>query len=1206
MQALSINRVSSIFVQKMESMDDSGGCISCIDSCLDPSRCLVSKLWKPFQVVVGSPGYSAVILLILYIVFILLWLPFWLTSFAVGSWGSLFILCYLLVWGLRAFARTISFPGSSKSLQRDFSLDYIRRTVQQVDHFGTLASNFAVLIANSSKTRSRLNSNGGPSPARESNKSEDPIMYKAAELEAWCDEMTNLHVCLSDAIEDYRYTAYKQSSSGHDSSGGAFGGLRGGGSSSGSGSKNLQRGAAFTLANLFSFRGLGKMADKVTEKVFAGVSICTGKSPINKEEINEVLNPAIVVRDSFGSLLEHTSNLIRVLSAFGHVDIGNSMNSPPQQQSQQAQRTPPRRDRSSSSSSTSTVGSPGSEVAELVASISMVIRYSDQLRNALMYMVVQAEHNDEKRKEMNERISPVNRSSGSGGGGGGDAEEGLGSILEVSNSAAPSSGFLGSLTKQIAPGSQIVTGILNMNQGPRGPANLSFGLMRAQLTNRSGAHRFRVIGCDDNVIDCIYIPAKGFQSAYGEQPRSGGGKDKAAGAGREGAPPRSRGSSDSLGSHGSGTSYTSSGSSTEGEGALPSVGTGVPPSRSRSRSHSGLGSGVAKPVPSEVGTVLFCGPNAGMYESFSMASPESSWLGYYTQLGLDVVFFNYRGYNLSTGLPQPEGIQNDGIFVLEYLKSVLGVRKVVVHGESIGGMVATAIARHFDCSDSGGGDMDMTTPSASYNNLGDIEIGGEGGNTATGSGSGSREEPPFRIKMLVCDRTFASLDAVAARFLGVWAAYGLVYLGPWQTDCVTPYLEADTDMKVIIQDPEDAIIDHAASLKTGVATYSSTGETRWWPRKPTNTGYRKSVLLHEMPVFDPEATKEPFKLDAKFVEAVCVAIIGLAQQTQSGADDAVEAGQPYDADADALLGTSSRGAAYSEGAKSKDGGGAAGGGRGTDSGIPSRGRALSMQSYRPTKEWLRVFCTQSVAESNKGITPLEKVFLVIASLDGRCGELCGHAVIGGFDNLFPFFSQLVHWSPRSFGSTRTVSKGASNHMKAVGRSLSRVCEDLEKLVYGQQQPNGLSSHSGVAFLRAAMLFMRERVQHVEAAAKLAHSGKDSGSSATDSSGALFSPPRGKGVPPTPVEGLLATVAVSTTLAEEFEREHSGSTSGSGSGGKLPGAVSAESVPSPAGPMSPGFLINVNCGHSGWPSKKALDTLTLCVAQAGFDIKQPCS
>ena len=139
-----------------------------------------------------------------------------------------------------------------------------------------------------------------------------------------------------------------------------------------------------------------------------------------------------------------------------------------------------------------------------------------------------------------------------------------------------------------------------------------------------------------------------------------------------------------------------------------------------------------------------------------------------------------------------------------------------------------------------------------------------------------------------------------------------------------------------------------------------------------------------------------------------------------------------------------------------------------------------------------------------------------------------------------------------------------------------------------------------------MLFMRERVQHVEAAAKLAHSGKDSGSSATDSSGALFSPPRGKGVPPTPVEGLLATVAVSTTLAEEFEREHSGSISGSGSGGKLPGAVSAESVPSPAGPMSPGFLINVNCGHSGWPSKKALDTLTLCVAQAGFDIKQPSS
>ena len=128
-----------------------------------------------------------------------------------------------------------------------------------------------------------------------------------------------------------------------------------------------------------------------------------------------------------------------------------------------------------------------------------------------------------------------------------------------------------------------------------------------------------------------------------------------------------------------------------------------------------------------------------------------------------------------------------------------------------------------------------------------------------------------------------------------------------------------------------------------------------------------------------------------------------------------------------------------------------------------------------------------MAEANTALTPVEKAFLVIASLDGRCGEMCGHALIGGFDNLFPFMCQLVHWSPRSFGSTRTLGKGSSsNHIKNVGRNIHRVCEDLEALVYGQQQPNGLGSHAGVLFLRSAMHFLRDKVLEVEANAKRAH------------------------------------------------------------------------------------------------------------------------
>merc|ERR1711907_122603 len=60
---------------------------------------------------------------------------------------------------------------------------------------------------------------------------------------------------------------------------------------------------------------------------------------------------------------------------------------------------------------------------------------------------------------------------------------------------------------------------------------------------------------------------------------------------------------------------------------------------------------------STIGTVLFCCPNAGMYESMANASKDCSWVGYYTRLGLDVCVFNYRGFASSTGVPTPAALK---------------------------------------------------------------------------------------------------------------------------------------------------------------------------------------------------------------------------------------------------------------------------------------------------------------------------------------------------------------------------------------------------------------------------------------------------------------------------------------------------------------------------------------------------------------------
>ena len=122
--------------------------------------------------------------------------------------------------------------------------------------------------------------------------------------------------------------------------------------------------------------------------------------------------------------------------------------------------------------------------------------------------------------------------------------------------------------------------------------------------------------------------------------------------------------------------------------------------------------------------------------------------------GLDVVVFNYRGYGCSTGVPTPYRLKSDGMAVMKYIIEVKHVTHVIIHGESIGGMVAAHIASHSVYKD--------------------------------------------HIRMLICDKSFGSLDAIAARMMGTWASVGLRYLGQWYTDVVIDYLNSSCP-KVILQ-----------------------------------------------------------------------------------------------------------------------------------------------------------------------------------------------------------------------------------------------------------------------------------------------------------------------------------------------------------------------------------------------------------------------
>jgi hypothetical protein len=82
--------------------------------------------------------------------------------------------------------------------------------------------------------------------------------------------------------------------------------------------------------------------------------------------------------------------------------------------------------------------------------------------------------------------------------------------------------------------------------------------------------------------------------------------------------------------------------------------------------------------------------------------------------------------------------------------------------------------------------------------------------------------------MLICDRSFASLDSVASRLLGSWASHGLRGLTFWKTDVVTDYINSKCH-KIVLQDPNDEVIAHCASLKNGIATRLILNDSLWLP-----------------------------------------------------------------------------------------------------------------------------------------------------------------------------------------------------------------------------------------------------------------------------------------------------------------------------------------------------------------------------------------
>jgi pimeloyl-ACP methyl ester carboxylesterase len=327
--------------------------------------------------------------------------------------------------------------------------------------------------------------------------------------------------------------------------------------------------------------------------------------------------------------------------------------------------------------------------------------------------------------------------------------------------------------------------------------------------------------------------------------------------------------------------------------------------------------------------VLYCNPNAGLIEvaagmgliGGNLPSSDggdqggengagaSCWTDFYTRRGWDVYVFNYAGYGRSYGTtlcasgakpgdhdyrpgllprlgrivrstfltftPRPDTLRSDGIAVALHLLNHLGVENLVIHGESIGGVAASAAGRYLS-----------SLPSA-------------------------RD----KVSLLVCDRTFCNLEAVAQRLVGGWSGYAIRALAPlWGTDVAGDFV-ASTVPKVVATDAADAIIDDAASLKSGIALWKeirrgaarSTRDVAWMSDPPLqyrmadweNVCVTDSRYVAGAGLLRPQAPAWPadrrITLDAAFHFAACCTRIGkLAKGSRTIIATDFEAAIEYD------------------------------------------------------------------------------------------------------------------------------------------------------------------------------------------------------------------------------------------------------------------------------------------------------------------------
>ena len=197
--------------------------------------------------------------------------------------------------------------------------------------------------------------------------------------------------------------------------------------------------------------------------------------------------------------------------------------------------------------------------------------------------------------------------------------------------------------------------ILKLNQGPVGAGKYSFSIMRQQIKSKFQSERIKLIGKDGNIIDSILIPCNNMfnQLIIKEneekeieklKKNEGSLSNSNSNTNNKNENENNNNRKDNSNKNSSSVTTTTSNSTSTSSSTNANTNNSTQNSSQNNSQNNSKRSTKSSPefTSSPIGTVLFCSPNAGLYECLSQASKESSWVGYYCALGFDVCLFNYR------------------------------------------------------------------------------------------------------------------------------------------------------------------------------------------------------------------------------------------------------------------------------------------------------------------------------------------------------------------------------------------------------------------------------------------------------------------------------------------------------------------------------------------------------------------------------------